>query len=457
MTLNKQYTNEFTRIIEQLDGDIDSRRAAFAYMENSTAIVHYELAESSFVPRLFDRATYDEMKHVAETTHTICEKVMRHYLDDADYRQIFEYDERLADLIMIPQRYDALLPFARFDIFLNEDDLTSGFCELNADGSSGMNEDRELNISLANSKTMQEFKKNHTVQTSDLFYPWVDEFIRIYNTFENRVEHPTFAIVDFMENAVVDEFKVYCTYFARRGYPCIVADVRDLVFEDGVLRTKSGRRVDAIWRRSVTNDILNHWDESQPLIEATRAGAVALIGSFAGHIVHDKQIFDALFHPKTRAFLTQEECDFVDAHVPQTKFLDDAHINLDEVRANKDSWIIKPTDQYGAADVYAGQMHTQEEWEAIVSKFANGAAGAPFLVQTYLTPYETDVLPIVPDMLERDAADIPRQLRPYKNLNGLYVFNGTFAGVFSRLGPNAIISNPMGDLTSATIWVDCDL
>ncbi len=457
MTANKSYTDEYLRIIEDLDGDIQSRRAAFSYMENSTAIVHYELAESSFVPRLFDRATYDEMKRVTEATFRICEKVMRRYLDEASYRSLFEYDERLADLILIPQRYDALLPFARFDIFLDEDTLKSGFCELNADGSSGMNEDRELNLSLAQSRTMREFARRHQVQTSDLFWTWVDEFIRIYDTFENRVEKPTFAIVDFMENAVVDEFKVYCTYFARRGYPCIVADVRDLVWDGEALRTKTGRRVDAIWRRSVTNDILEHWEESQPMIEATRAGAVALIGSFAGHIVHDKQIFDALFHPATRAFLTAEEARFVDEHVPQTKLLDDEHADLDEVRTNKDKWIIKPTDQYGASDVYAGQMHTQEEWESIVERFANGAAGAPFLVQRYLMPFETEVLPIVKDMLERDAEQVPRDTALYKNLSGLYCFNGTFAGVFSRLGPLPIIANPMGDLTSATVWVDCDL
>ena len=43
--------------------------------------------------------------------------------------------------------------------------------------------------------------------------------------------------------------------------------------------------------------MLEFWDESQALIEAVKAQKVALIGSFAGHIVHDKQIFEALFNP----------------------------------------------------------------------------------------------------------------------------------------------------------------
>ena len=459
MTKNEEYTREYLDIIDELDGDIPGREAAFAYMENSTALVHYIQAESSFVPRLFDQETYDKMKWLAETAHRVCEKVMRRYLDDPSYRELFDYDERLRDLILIPQRYDALLPFARFDVFLDENTLAGGFCEWNADGSSGMNEDRELNISIAQSETWKRFAARHDLKTSDLFNPWVEEFIRIYGTFENRVEHPTFAIADFMENAVVDEFRVYARYFGEHGYPCLVEDVRDLTYDaqKRELRDAKGRKIDAIWRRAVTNDILNNWEASQPMIAAVRDGACALIGSFAGHIVHDKQIFDAVYWPETREMLTEEECAFVDAYVPMTKFLDERFIDLDEVRANKDAWIIKPTDQYGAHDVYAGQMQTQEDWEAIIERFANGAAGAPFLVQTYLTPFRTELLPIENDLLIVDDADISRATVRYNNMPGLYSFNGKFGGVFARLGPKPIISQPMGDLTSAVIWVDCEL
>lgn len=457
MTENKRYTDEYLDIIASLDGDIEGRKSAHAYMENSTALVHYIQAESSFVPRLFDRTTYDTMKRLAELSHSVCVKVMRRYLDDPAYRELFDYDERLRDLILIPQRYDSLLPFARFDLFLNEDTLEGGFCEWNADGSSGMNEDRELNISIKSTKTWQAFAADHQMQTSNLFDPWVEEFIRIYDTFENKVEAPTFAIADFMENAVVDEFRVYARCFGEHGYPCLVEDVRDLVYEEGVLRDKKGRRIDAIWRRSVTNDILANWEESQPMVAAVRDGACALIGSFAGHIVHDKQIFDAVHWPETQEMLSDEEIAMVNRFVPQTKFLDSSQVDLDKIRASKDQWIIKPTDQYGAHDVYAGQMQSQADWEAIIERFANGAAGAPFLVQTYLTPFKTELLPIENDLMVADDRDISRDTVFYNNMPGLYTFNGRFAGVFARLGPKPIISQPMGDLTSPVIWVDCDL
>lgn len=42
----------------------------------------------------------------------------------------------------------------------------------------------------------------------------------------------------------------------------------------------------------------------------------------------------------------------------------------------------------------------------------------------------------------------------YNNLNGLYLYDGVFQGVFSRLGPLPTISKDMQGMTAATIWVD---
>lgn len=451
---NAAYTQEYIDIANSLDGDVPGRRAARAYMDASTAIVHHQVVSTSFVPKLYDAASRQVMREVVETTHRILCKVMQHYLDDAEYRKIFDYDPRLAELILVPRGYDALLPFARFDIFLDESTGDVAFCEFNGDGSSGMNENREITHSVEQTATFKEFAKRHHVEACELFDAWVSEFINIYNTYKGRVEHPRFAICDYLENGVVDEFHLFAQRFADAGYPCTVCDVRDLTFDDEVLHDAQGQPVHAIWRRCVTNDVLEYWDQSQALVEAVKAQKVALIGSFAGHIVHDKQIFEALFNPATQAFLTPEEIAFVERTVPQTRYLDEREVDLDAIRADKDAWIIKPTDAYGAADVYAGCFQTQEQWDAIVAKFANGAAGAPFLVQRYITPFKTQIL--VPDNDIANLSDQEVQHEPvlYNNLEGLYCYNGTFQGIFSRLGPYPTISKPMKGITCATIWVD---
>lgn len=457
-TKNSAYTREYFDIIKALDGDPIGRRAAQSYMQNSTAIVHNKRIASSYIPRFFDADTYAYMKHIAETTYSMTTKVMQRYLDDPEYRTLFDYDDRLVKLVLMPRGYDELLPFSRIDIFLNEDTLDCGFCELNSDGSSGLNEDREHNLSYTACPAFTEFASRHTLQTDDFFNHAVDVFMSVYDTFQGKVAHPHVAVVDYLgPGAITAEFDQFCMTCALRGIEATYCDVRDLVFTNGVLREKSGRRIDAIWRRCVTSDVIEHWDESQALIQAVEHGAVALIGSFAGHIPHDKQIFDAFHHPLTQEFLTPEEIEVVQACVPATKFLDDEHVDLNEIRANKDAWIIKPTDRYGASDVYAGCMYEEHEWVDIVNKFANNAAGDPFLVQTYLRPFQTEFFLPRNDLLTFDDDDMPQDTIMMNNMSGLHIFGGKFAGVFSRMGHKPIISEGVGSrYSTATIWVDCD-
>ena len=459
MNLNGAYISEYLAIIDDLDGDLPGRRAAQSYMENSTAIVHGDHVASSYVPRFFDQRAYDTFKDVAETTHAITVKIIERYLADPSYRELFELDERLVDLILLPRGYPDVLPMARIDVFLNEETYACGFCELNTDGSSGLNEDREQNRALAVSPALRKFAQRHELATSELFESWVDDFLAIYGRAEQRVDNPQIAVVDFLgPGAITAEFEEYCRRFNMRGYTAFVSDVRDLRYDGTMLRTSDGKRVDAVFRRCVTTDVLEHWEESQALIGAVRDQKATLIGSFAGHLGHDKQIFDVMHHPRTWEFLTEHEIELVKACVPQTKRLDSAHIDLDEVRANKDAWIIKPPDRYGAKDVYAGNMYTDGEWNAIVDRFANGASGAPFLVQTYLTPWKTPYLLPDPGLLSKEDGEIARETVPMNNMSGLYIFNGKFAGVFSRMGERPIISEGAGSRYSAgTIWVDCKL
>lgn len=457
MPTNAELTSEYFDIMRSLGKDVASRRAAHAYMRSSTAIVHHRVVDCSFVPRLFNQETYNAMKKTSETAHAILCKVIQRYLDDPDYRRVFDFDPRLEELILLPRGYDSLLPFARVDTFLDEETYEAQFCEFNGDGSSGMNENREITNSVRDTKSFRAFADSHHLQGCDLFEPWVDAFIRIYGTYAHRVDNPRFAICDYLENGVVDEFYLFADLFRERGYACTVADVRDLTFDGEVLRDGAGERVDAIWRRCVTNDVIDYWDSSQALIEAVRAEKVALIGSFAGHIVHDKQIFEVLFKPETCAFLTADEISFIEQTVPLTAFLNDDEVNVAQIRANKQEWIIKPSDHYGADNVYAGCEVSQQEWERLIDQFANGQAGYPFIVQRYIRPFVTDTLPPDARIDELDDDEVSCAPARYNNLNGLYLYDGTFQGVFSRLGPHPTISKDNEGMTAATVWVDVDM
>ena len=57
----------------------------------------------------------------------------------------------------------------------------------------------------------------------------------------------------------------------------------------------------------------------------------------------------------------------------------------------------------------------------------------------------------IDQLADDEVSDAPKL---YNNLNGLYLYDGVFQGVFSRLGPLPTISKDMQGMTAATIWVD---
>ena len=99
---------------------------------------------------------------------------------------------------------------------------------------------------------------------------------------------------------------------------------------------------------------------------------------------------------------------------------------------------------------------SQERWEELVDRYANGRAGYPFIVQRYIVPFKTETLPPDTGIDKLPDDEVPWDPKSYNNLNGLYLYDGVFQGVFSRLGPLPTISKDMQGMTAATIWVDVD-
>ena len=233
--------------------------------------------------------------------------MIERYRADEEYRKLFDFDERLVELILLPRDYDSVLPFARVDTFLNEDDYRIHFCEFNGDGSAGMNENREITNSIVGSDTFRTFAENHAVQGCDLFMPWVRAFYGHLRHLPLQGGEPPRGHL-----RLSGERRGGRVPHLRREVPRAPAwnaswpTCASCPSTARCCTTPDGLPVNAIWRRSVTNDVLEFWDDSQNLINAVRARKVALIGAFSGHIVHDKQLFEVLFAPETQAFLTEE-------------------------------------------------------------------------------------------------------------------------------------------------------
>lgn len=417
-------------------------------MDRSTAICRRKTVPCSAVPSLFDAAARSRMQYACETMHAILGKVIERYRLDPSFRALFPFGPHAEKLVIDSWSEKTSLPFVRYDVFFDERTGDFVFCELNADGSSGMNEDREIARAMRTTAVFDRFEKTHRMEANELVESLIDVFIERADL--GAIDTPSVAICDYLESATLSEFEVYRQRFLRRGISCEICDVRNLVADNEGLRLPSGRHIDAVWRRCVAGDLLAHWNDSQPLIEAMRSGKTRVLGDFSGLIVHDKRIFHVLHLPQMQSILSEAERAFVAHHIPYTADLDGSSIDLERVKHEKNRWVVKPADGYGARNVHLGIDYDAKHWRMLVDTCANGAPARPFIAQRFQVPFRSPAIPLDESVNGKTKAE------SYARLLGLYAYGGRFAGVYSRLGPRNIVSGLFGGLTAATFWVDCD-
>lgn len=441
MTLSEIEVYYKNDIANNLDKHEKSGKEALDYMDHSTAKYHGKTIYSLYVPKILNEETVQVFKQTAETMASIMQKVIREYQKNADYRKLFGFSKRIEELILHNPLYKNILPVCRVDIFYNESDGSFYFCELNTDGSSSMNEDRELCKAFEKTALYKSLNVDYEIRSFELFDSLVDAFLSNYETYPYKAAKPTVAIVDFLElGCSMEEFEQFRKSFEKREVKAYVCDIRSLHLCKDRLCMENGEVVDLIYRRAVTSDICEREAEVQDFMEAVLTHKVCCMGGFCTQAVHDKSLFYILCHEMTGRILTEEENRFVAEHIPYTEELTESVVAKLGVLDEKEKWLIKPKNSYGARGIYAGVRCSLSEWEKVVRENQD----TNYIVQQFVMPYQTANIDFHKD---------EPVLRNYSNLTGLYVYNGRFAGVYSRQSENEIISSAYDENDIATVYL----
>lgn len=378
-------------------------------------------------PMFWTEDDIGSFKKIAKNIMSITNKITERFLKDEDFRKKFRYPDFLNDLIVVDNGYDINAPIGRFDIFY-EDYENFKFCEINTDGSSAMNEDNIIARIVKETKAYQDFSNDYEMQYFELLDSWVKESIKIYDKYDKRVENPNVAIVDFVESGTSNEFEDFKKSYIENGYNCIITDPRELEYRDGALY-KDDYRIDLIYRRIVTFELVEKIDEIDDFIQAYKDRAVCVIGSIRSQIMHNKIIFSILLEDDTLEGLSQEEREFIKKHIPYTKnFTGDRKI-YDQVLNNKDNFIMKPMDLNASQGVFVGRDMSDEKWE----KKLNEVWDKDYICQEFVLPFKRDYLVYK----EENNSFTSKSLG---SIVGLFLYNEKFEGVYTRVGPNNIIS-----------------
>lgn len=422
----RSLTEEYIDIVkEHKDIYYEDYKKAKNKARNSNARYKDKPVPFLYQPMFFTEKDIENFKKAGNILMSIANKVTDRYIHYPKYREKFKYPKLLEELILVDQGYDINIPISRFDLFYDGGDDFK-FIEVNTDGSSGMNEDNIFANIMLESKPIKEMQKKYNITYFELINSWVQESLNIYSRFKNKVENPNIAIVDFKETGITAEFQAFREAYRKKGYNVEIVDPRDLRYINGKLYY-GDMRIDMIYRRIVTVEFIEKSQEIPDLIEAYRDGAVCVIGSLRSQIMHNKIIFKILHDADTQEFLMEEEVEFIKKHIPYTEeFAGDKKV-FEEVRNNKDKYIVKPMDSFASQGVHTGRDYAAEEWVKILED----CWGKNYLFQQFIDP------PTRPFVLFDEEGNI--DVEDFKLNIGVYMYNEQFAGVYTRISRENII------------------
>ncbi|SFB28169.1 hypothetical protein SAMN05216249_11712 [Acetitomaculum ruminis DSM 5522] len=427
--------------------DENNRGKSVEYIKNSDILAHGKPVPFSYIPLFINDNDLEFFNEILKILQGILGKITNRYIIDEEYRKIFGFSKDLERLICLPCNYEEVIPVGRYDMFISPENVDKGlwdfkFCEFNTDGSGGMSRDLEISNLILKGEAVKLMSKEYKLFCMDSISFITKKLLQVYFSDKNAVDTPNFAIVDFREEGVMSDFNRFIECFKKAGINAKFVDVRDLEFDGERLTDKTdGRVIHGIYRRLVTGEILKRMDECENLIKAVEAEKVVLLGHFRTSIAHSKIINIALHHKKTKAFLTDEEIDFINLHIPKTYYLRDdleKHI-LKEALENKDLWIVKPEEGFGSMGVCAGMDVSKDEWEGILRKNMNSF----YVLQEFVKPLKMPLL----SAKEKIIKEWPLML-------GVYQAAGEVAGFYSRAGFEGVIDFSHDGICVTTLKAD---
>lgn len=440
---NDKYVDEYYNIIKE-----DENYYYLDYLnmqekvENSSAIYKDEPIPVTYQGLFYDKENKKDFQYMSDMLMNITRKITKRYIEDEKYRKHFKFSKELESLIVHDPGYDIPVPIGRYDVFYSGRDNFK-FVEFNTDGSSAMNEDNTIGKIMLETKSIKkmEEKYGYEIKNIDLINSWAKTSIDIYQKTKKTDALPNIAIVDVMEIGTPYEFREFKKAYENLGAKCEIIDIKDLEYTDGKLNY-NGFDIDLVYRRIVTVELMNIYDEIKPFIDAYYDNAFMMLGSFRSQIMHYKLTYKIFRIKDTREILTDEENEFLDAHIPYTEeFVTEE--DFKKVLENKDKYILKPIDSYASHGIVTGRDYSDiSEYEKVLRELLNTG----YIYQEY---YVMDPLKFV-EFDKNGKLTVDK----FGAVVGMFIYNEKFVAPYTRIGRDNLISGARDYYTAPNLYIE---
>lgn len=453
-TLLQEAVAHYHKLLENDDLAAESFKVLREGLETNRLIFGGRPLSPYLRPHFITSSDWHRVKTTCETVWSALQKVKDAAVQDDTILDELGLTEIERELVKIDPGYEQVSPTARLDSFLTDEAYS--FVELNGESPAGIAYADSATEIFKTLPVMQKFAERYEVTGFNGSPKMLDVLLKCWDEFcGGKAERkPLIAIVDLKDLPTQKEFELFRDYFESSGYDAVICSPQDLEFDDGKLYLESVA-IDVVYKRLLVNEYLPIMDHYPALLDAYRAGAVCMVNSFRGKLVHKKAIFAVLTNERYTHLFNEAERTTIDAHVPWTRKFraektlvrtgsgsdrgaTNSHEEIDLVhwtRANSSKLVLKPNDDYGGHGIFLGWQSSSTEWdEAIQTALADG----DYLVQERVSTAKEMFPMIFDDLLGK--WDMVEQLVDLDPL----LFNGVVGSAFTRLSSNELANVTAG-------------
>jgi len=382
----------------------------------------------------------ERVRTVAETIADLGERITSAALEDKHLFAQFHLREEEERLARIHTGYGRASTAARLDAFLLPDSLK--FAEYNGESPAGAGYAETIAEIFRELPVMSKFAQKYEIHSYPLSAKLLDALVMSYVDWGGSSKKPQIAIVDWKDVPTVSEFEILRERFEKMGVPTLIADPRELEWDDKSL-VAQGKKIDVVYRRVLINDIVAKPAECSALVKAYSANAVCVANNFRCKIPHVKAFFAVLTDQQNGALFSHGERELIRKHIPWTRVVADvktAHYGqpielLAFIRKERENLVLKPSDEYGGAGVTLGWETGEDAWDAAI-ELALSTKNGVWIVQERI-PIRREVFPYIADVGKVDYRDMLVDFAPY-------LFRGKLAGFLTRLSATGLANVTSG-------------
>ncbi|MGB2752259.1 MAG: hypothetical protein WBC19_09395 [Pyrinomonadaceae bacterium] len=370
----KEAVEHYHDLLKDADLASRSQRMLDEQLESSKLIFGGRRLSPYLRPHFVMESDWLLIKKTCETIFGALQKVKDAAVaDDAILDELGVTDIE-KELVKIDPKYSHVSPTSRLDSFLTEDSYS--YVELNGESPAGIAFSDSASEIFRALPVMEKFAERYNIQTLEGSSKMLDVLLECYKEFcgGEMTHKPVIAIVDLEDLPTIKEFELFRDYFESKGYKSIICSPGELKF-DGSRLSCNGNEIDIVYKRLLVNEYLPIMKVQPALLDAYRAGAICMVNSFRGKLVHKKAVFAVLTNERYKHLFNDEELSAITKHIPWTRVFRDertenhgATIDLIEwTRANSNKLVLKPNDDYGGAGIYIGWNSTADEWDVAIA------------------------------------------------------------------------------------------